>query len=553
MATIDLYFSELKSDLKREDLTIEQLEEILFNFGFEIDDYNKETDELKIDITAERIDLLSYAGFLRGLKAYLGEKVNLDYKLHNSKLEVNIDPSLKDIWPYTVSAIIKNLKLDDEKLKDIIRVQEKLHVTYCRKRKEGSIGIYPFEKIKFPIKFIALSPSEIKFIPLGETKLMSASEILKTHPTGIEYAHLLEAKEKYPVFIDANNAILSMPPIINSSDTGRVTTDTKEIFIECSGNDINRLKNILNILTVFFSDIGGELNTITINYPSNYNLGKIISPNLNFEKRIITIDKINSLLGIVIDTDTAVNYLNRMLYIAKKKGKNEIEVLIPPFRSDVLHEVDIIDDIARAYGFSNIKLREPQIYTISKRLPESIHAEDIRNTLSLLGLTETMPLTLSSIEKCFNNFNLEEANCIKLGYTKDKTLDVVVNWFTPKLFDILRNNQHKSYPQKIFVCDYVVRENKESDIRSDTILKTAAVISNPQISFNDISSVLYSFCNILGYNLELKTEDFPFLIKGRSATVIIDGRDVGFIGEFSPEVLAKNNYLMPVCGFEIEI
>ncbi len=66
-----------------------------------------------------------------------------------------IDKSVKDVRPYTVCAIAKGLKLDDAKIKELIQIQEKLHITFGRKRKKVAIGIYPLENIKFPIRFIA--------------------------------------------------------------------------------------------------------------------------------------------------------------------------------------------------------------------------------------------------------------------------------------------------------------------------------------------------------------------------------------------------------------
>lgn len=547
MAVLDITFSELKEKINQ-DISLEELEDVLFNFGLEIDSYNLESDDLKIDITADRPDMLSLEGFSRAIKSYLGLELAKEYKIRKSNYKVIVDESVKNIRPFTVCAVIKNLDLNDSKIKQLIWAQEKLHLTLARKRKVGAIGIYPLNKISFPIYFKASKGEDLKFIPLGETKVMTGLEILRNHPTGIEYSSLLNGFDKYPYFIDSNNEILSMPPIINSQKTGQVEVSTKEVFIECSGFNLEKLKQILNIIVTMFSDFGGEIYSVEVEYGSE----KLITPNLNYSKKIVSLDYLNKVLGTNIDLDNTCKLLNKMLYICKKKGK-DLEVLVPAFRSDVLHDVDIADDLARAYGFSNIELRLPQISTIGELLDSSVLQDNIINTMAQLGYQEVRPLSLSSKVEQFDNFNISGENYLELGYSKDKTLDVIINWLTPKLLKILKNNQHMVYPQKIFSCDYVVVADDKTDVKSRTIMHLAAMIANPKINFTKIASSLYSLCNLFGWDLKLEQKQYDFYIKGRSAQIVINNKSVGHIGELSVNVLRKNNYFIPVSNFEINI
>ncbi len=251
MGVIDFEFKRLKKEINKE-ITLEELEAALFNFGLEIDSYDEDTDILKVEITAERIDLLSFYGFKRALESYLSLKKYSPLTLLDSNQKVFVDQSAINYGNYTMCAIVKNLSLDDEKIKEIINIQEKLHLTYGRKRKSVAIGIYPLDKISFPITFKADFPETIKFIPLGETKEMSGCEILEKHPAGIDYSHLLKDKQRYLFFKDSNNKILSMPPIINSQETGKVTVDTNEVFLECTGQNKLKLKHTMNLLCALF-------------------------------------------------------------------------------------------------------------------------------------------------------------------------------------------------------------------------------------------------------------------------------------------------------------
>ena len=550
MANLEISFEKIKEGINRPDMTTEQLSDILFDFGMELDSYDQATDELKIEITAERIDLLSIAGFLRALKEYLNLKVPKVYLAKDSGFVVNVEPSAREYGNYTMCAIVKNLSLDDNKIKEIIKIQEKLHITYGRKRKSAAIGVYPLNKIKFPIRFLAEDPKKIKFIPLGETKPLTGEEITNNHPTGIEYSGLVAGKKKYLIFLDSNNDTLSMPPIINSENTGRVTEDTKDVFIECTGTNLVKLKYIISILTTTFEDLGGEIYSLTINYPDST---KIISPDLTYEIRTISIKNANKILGTDITVESSTKLLKRMGYFSKPIDKDKVEVLIPPYRSDILHDYDIYDDMGRAYGFSNIVPREPKIFTVGGLDETTVKQDNIINLMAGMGFCEVMPLTVSSKKQSFENFNLAGDNYIDLGFSADSSLNIISNWLTPKLFLILQNNQHRSYPQKIFACDEVVIFDRKLETRSKNVLHTACVISNTQVTFTEISSTLLALCNLLGKELKLEKDNFSYYIKGRSAKVIIDGKVCGTIGEFSPDVLVKNNYQTPVCGFEIEI
>ena len=238
----------------------EKMQDRIAMFGTPVEQITDE--ELQIEVFPNRPDLISYHGFKRSFLAFLEKKPGLkQYKLNKPQKDysVFIDASVKEVRPYTACAIVKGLKLDNEKIKELIEIQEKLHITVGRKRKKVAIGIYPLEKIKLPIIFKALEPDKIKFTPLESNKEMSGLQILQQHSTGRDYAHLLAGKIKFPIFTDANNEILSMPPIINSQMTGKITETTKDVFIECSGFDFKILGKVLNILATALAEMGGEI------------------------------------------------------------------------------------------------------------------------------------------------------------------------------------------------------------------------------------------------------------------------------------------------------
>ena len=185
-------------------LSTEKLKDRIFMLGSDLESIDDE--EIVTEIFPNRPDLLSEQGLGRALRSFIGVEIGLrKYKVKSSGHKVYVSKGMENVRPYTVCAIIKNLKLDDEKIRELIQIQEKLHVTFCRKRKKAAIGIYPIEKIKMPIHFTARKPEDIVFRPLEWKKEINAKQILEQHPTGIEYKDLVKGLKKYAIFHDANN------------------------------------------------------------------------------------------------------------------------------------------------------------------------------------------------------------------------------------------------------------------------------------------------------------------------------------------------------------
>src|SRR3989338_3814754 len=273
-------------------LPIEKLKDRISMLGTGLE--NVTDSEITVEIFPNRPDMLSVQGFARAFSSFIGNKTGLiPYKVEPSREKVIIEKSVKDVRPYTACAIVRNLHFDGEKIKEVIDIQEKLHITYGRNRKKVAIGIYPYEKIKTPITFRAENPEDIIFQPLEFAREINAMQVLKQHPAGKEYGHLLEGKKKFPVFRDANNEVLSVPPIINSHKTGKISEKTTDVFIEVSGADLEVQKKTLNILVATLEGMGGKIYQMKVKYGNNV----LITPDFTPEKMKINLDNVNKLLG----------------------------------------------------------------------------------------------------------------------------------------------------------------------------------------------------------------------------------------------------------------
>jgi phenylalanyl-tRNA synthetase beta chain len=509
-------------------------------FGTPLESINDK--EIEIEVFPNRPDLISFQGFIRGFKAFLGKETGLKkYKLNKPEenYTVKISPSVKSVRPYTVCSIVKNLKFNDENIKQIIDLQEKLHNTIGRNRKKAAIGIYPLEKITLPIKYEARDPKQIKFIPLEAGREMTASQILQRHPAGKEFGHLLEGFNKYPVFLDGKNKVLSVPPLINSEDTGRVTTSTKEVFIECSGHHLPTLEKTLNIIITTFADMGGKVYQMNLEYSNK----KLVTPDLTPEKIKVSLENTNKLLGL----DLKESDLSKLLPKMGMEYTRGEAALIPAWRSDILHEVDIIEDIAIAYGYDKLIPEIPNVSTIAQESKESKMKSKISKLLLGLGLIETMSYHLIKTHEA-DLMKLQEK--IELEDSKTDYKLLRPNLLIPAL-RILSENKDHDYPQETFEIGKTFSLNPSSETGIKETEKLI-IVSSPS-NFTKMKQILDYLGSSL--NLKLKVEDFSHknLIEGRTASILLENKKIGYLGEVHPETLRSWSIKMPLAVLEISL
>lgn len=536
MAIVNLDKNEVRKIIGN--LSDDKLNDFLSLFGLGVEKITKEA--IDVEVTPNRPDMLSQSGIFRALESYIGKKIGLKkYKINKPKknFKVKINPNVKNIRPFTACAIVKNLKFNDAKIREIIDIQEKIHSTLGRNRKKIAIGIYPLEKISLPIKFEARKPEDIKFIPLESNEEMTGMQILQKHPTGRDYAHLLSGLDKFPVFVDAKNEILSMPPIINSHKTGKITQETQEIFIECSGFNFEILKKALNILVTILADMGGEIYQMELNYGK-----KETTPDLKPEKIKINIEEANKLLGLNLKESEIKKLLEKMGY----NYKNKI-VEIPAYRVDIMHPVDIYEDIAIAYGYDKFIPEIPEISTIGKENNKETRKRKISEILAGLGIIECSSLHLLTAEdvKKSGQKNLIEVENSKTDYK------FLRQEMLSSSLKILSENIDAEYPQKIFEIAQVFLKDEAEE--TGILEKDKLVCSISPGNFTEIKQILEYLGRMLDFKFKIEETKDERFIEGRVGKILLDNKEIGIIGEISPQTLKSWHLKMPVSSFELDV
>ncbi len=548
MPTIEVSHSDL-CNLIGTVIPVEEMKEkaILYAKG-EIDEVNG--DKLKIDIKdTNRPDLWSAEGIAREIKGRYASGGLPNYETGKSGIVVRVDRKLKGIRPLTVCAVVRGLDINEDVLSQMIQLQEKVSLTFGRKRKEVAIGAYDLHRIKPPIKFTTVKPEGIRFAPLEFSEKMTPKEILEKHPKGKEFCHLLAGCKEYPIFIDSAGNVLSMPPIINSDYTGKITENTRDLFIECSGFEFRFLLPALNVIVAALADRGGRVETVKVAYPDR----TMETPDLKPKKALrVDVNFVNKLSGLNLTVKEVCKLLGQARY-GVRQNKNRIEVLYPAYRQDIMHQRDITEDIMISYGYSNIRPEPLKLATTGRQDCMEVFSEKVASVIVGLGFQEIVSYTLTNKRDLFEKMCLKESPAVEIENAVSSNWSVFRGWLLPSLLEFLSSNKHVEYPQCVFeIGDCVIPDNTQPTKARD-VRKLAAARTNSTVNYEEIASCIDALMKNVGVDYKLKAMDHPSFIKGRCAEIYIGKKQAGFAGEINPQVLNNWNIEKPVVVFEVDV
>ncbi len=526
-------------------LSTEDLKDRIAMIGTDLESIDDK--EVIVEIFPNRPDMLSEQGFARALRSFLGVQTGfMEYAVKKSGHKVVVDPSVT-MRPYTVCAIVKNLTFTDEKIREVMQVQEKLATTHGRGRKKSAYGIYPLQHITFPITYTAKDPEKVKFKPLGFDQLLPASEVLLMHPKAKEYKHLTEGWKKYPFFIDANDNVMCMLPFTNSQDTGKVDLNTREVFIECSGIDFTNVSVALNILVTMLADMGGEIYSLDIMYGTK----KFVTPDLTPRSMDLDIDYANKIIGLDLKPADAKKYLEAMGYGVKGKS-----VLIPAYRADVLHPRDLVEDIAIGYGYENIEEVIPSVATIAQEDPFEVFKQKIGMLLLGRGMYEVsnfhlIDKTVQTVQMGVPHDVLEILDPVSMDYNSLRS------WILPCLLQTLRQNKQYDYPQQFFEVGIVFKKDLSKFALAEEFVRLGIVLSHQKASFTEARQALDYIMRMLEVEYIVVEDSLGCFLPGRVGRVIVKDGDlslkVAYIGELHPSVLTAFGLEMPTAAVELNL
>uniref|UniRef100_A0A3P8PUG3 Phenylalanine--tRNA ligase beta subunit n=1 Tax=Astatotilapia calliptera TaxID=8154 RepID=A0A3P8PUG3_ASTCA len=519
----------------------------------------------KIDVPANRYDLLCLEGLVRGLQVFKN-------KCNRYQCDLPVDPMFaalhspqtEAVRPHAVAAVLRNITFTQERYDSFIELQEKLHQNICRKRSLVAIGTHDLDTISGPFTYTAKRPGDISFKPLNQTKEYTATQLMSLYKTDSHlrhYLHIIEDKPLYPVIYDSNGVVLSMPPIING-DHSKISLKTKNVFIECTATDQTKAKTVLDMMVTMFSEYCAQPFTVEeaeVVYPD----GKTcIYPELAYRKEKLSGKFINQKVGINESTEKIAHLLTRMCLLSQATGAgDEIEVEIPPTRSDIIHACDIMEDAAIAYGFNNITRTTPRTYTVANQFPLNKLTELLRQDLAAAGFTEALNFALCSQEDIAEKLGkkISEMRAVHISNPKTAEFQVARTTLLPGLLKTIAANRKMPLPLKLFEISDVVLKDETKDVGARNSRRFCAVYYNKSPGFEVIHGLLDRTMQLLevkparGEGYHIQTADDSTFFPGRCADIFVRGKNVGRLGVLHPDVINRFELTMPCSALEMDI
>lgn len=532
----------------------------------ELDGKDEAEGLLKVELNdTNRPDLWSTAGLGRQLRVYEGgQSSSYDFfstkkkSLDNGGRVVEVDASVKDIRPYLVAFAVEGKGISEAELKDIIQTQEKLCWNFGRKRKSIAMGVYRSDLFQYPVQYKAVDPDKTRFVPLQmEDRAMSLREIIKDHPKGQEFGHIVKDKTLFPFITDAQDKVLSFPPVINSAEIGAVQEGDKNLFIELTGTELHDLVLTASIVACDLADAGLKVLPVTVKYPWETELGREITLPYYFQEPLkVSADAARKLLGEKLSLSEMEAALKRMGVEAAGAGSGEAEELtitVPPYRNDFLHPVDVMEDIMIGRGLDSFEPMMPGDYTIGRLTPAEELIRRARDIMVGLGFQEMMYNYLGSRKDYIEKMAVSGDDLIQIANPMTENYEYVRNSILPALLHSESISANAVYPHHICEMGKTAYLKEETNSGTETANFLGFLSADRDAGFNQINSHVSALFYYLGRDYELKELRDPRVIDGRGAEIWVGGQRAGFFGEVHPQVLENWGIQMPTVVCEINL
>jgi len=554
MPTLELKIERLERLVGKE-LNIKDLEYDLQWISLDLEDVNEEEQTIKVEYNPNRPDFSSPEGIARALKGYYELETGVpEYEMNSSGITLNVSSEVKKVRPYIVAGVVREVFLDEDEVATLMNIQEHLHWAVGRDRKKVAIGVHDLDKIEQPFLYTAVKPDSVSFIPLhGDGYPMNLEEILLLHDKGIEYAHILEGKEVYPIIFDKKDQVLSFPPVINGVIT-TVTEKTENLFLDLTGTDFDAINLALNILSTTLADMGAKIETVNVNYEER---DDIITPNLEPRKWELSIDYINDYIGLNLTPDEMIKCFEKVRMNAKKsKKKGMLDIWVPAFRGDIMHPVDFTEECAIGYNYLNLPktIREGGI---GEYHPVQEFSNTIRKIMIGAGYLEVLNFILTNKTRHYDFMNQEkvESELVQIKNPVSKEYNTTRTTILHKLMETIAYNRSEEKPIRIFEVGDIIQLDASEETGAKRRIHLAAATYHENADFTEIRSTIDFIMTALGYkkDFEIVPNDNPTYLNGRYGDIMINDTKIGEIGEIHPEILNRFKLEFPVSALEINL
>ncbi len=565
MPTITIFKQDLEGLLTgpgetRQSITMEQLEDSLMLVKGELKGQNPDSGELRIELQdSNRPDLWCCEGIARQIRVKR-QGALAAYKFLTTKPKalkrLHVAPGMEQVRPFVAACTATGYRVTQEGLAQLIQTQEKLAEMFGRKRKTVSIGIYRLAAIEFPIAYDLVKPEDVSFMPLGMDTVMTLGEMLLVHPKGLEFGEILAGQDRLPVLRDATQQPLSFPPIINSREVGEVKVGDDALFVEVTGTDLPMVVLTLNIFAANLADRGAAIEPIDVRYPYKTALGQdVVTPQDLKKSQTLLVSTIEQALGQTLGAKEVVKALTAYGYEVQANG-NHVTVTLPPYRQDLMHAMDVVEDVAISRGYADFLPVMPSDFTVGglSRIEEV--SDRVRALMVGMGFQEIISNILGSPQDLRDAMRLagtEWGQLVEVDNVMSQNFSALRQWMLPSLLRVEAASNRAFYPHRLFEAGEVAKLDLTQPLGSRTAVVLGGLIAHADAHFSEVHSCLDTLFYYVNQAYSLEPIQHPSFLAGRVGAIVSEGQQIGVIGELHPEVLERWQISVPAVAFEIEL
>lgn len=536
---------------------------------------------LRIEVAANRYDLLCVEGLVLALRSFLGLDADPACELPLPRFvakkpttRMTVDASVLEVRPVIMCAIVRNIAFTERSFASFIDMQDKLHQTLCKRRSLASIGTHDLDHVEAPFTYEARRPEDIHFCPLRGTdgRVVDGRECLAALESDLalrDYLPLIRDKARYPVVCDATGAVMSLPPIINGSKS-MMSKDTRNVFLEVTATDETKCEIVLQTVACLFSMYATprfEIEQVEVVSGATTR----ITPPVAYRTQTADVAYINTQLGLHCTAAEQLHLLRKMgMEGTASADGTTISVAVPPHRSDILHECDIMEEVAIAYGFNNIKPLPCPTPTTGHQLVRTKIEEKLAAEIAYAGFCQVLTFALCKRADNFATLRRpDDGSAIAIPESKSTDVETARVSLLANVLRSVASNKALPLPIRVFEIGDVVRKDAAAPVGARNFQNVCAVQCDVNSGFDAIHGLLDRVMLVLGvptaaaaaaagdknkvapYSLRA-SHDGAF-IDGLCADVLVGDRKVGVIGVVHPDVLAACALDAPCSAFELTL
>lgn len=508
---------------------------------------------LELEITPNRPDCLSIIGMARETAATFNKELRLP--------EIIVENEVEDISEYIDGVQIQTDKCSRYYTRVIKDVEIKPSPIWLQTRLMEA-GIRPISNIVDITNYVMLEYGQ----PLHAFDLdrIEGRNITVRHGLADENLITLDKIERKlgedDLIIADESGPIALAGVMGGFDT-EVTDQTKTVLLEGANFDSKQIRisskkfNLRSEASSRFErgidkTLAQEAVDRVCQLVEQIGAGKIVKGNIDvYEDRAeefninLRPEKANALLGTDIRVEQMLVYLNGLGLKSDFDGKT-INTIIPTFRLDLKKEVDLIEEIGRLYGFHNIERKELVGRLTRGNKPRGRDIEEIAKTI-LQGMGVNQAMTYSFISpKAYDKIKVAEDSklrkYIKLMNPLGEDYSVMRTTLIPNMLELLSRNFNRGV-EEAYLYEignvFIPVELPVNSLPEERKILSIGFYGESDFYFlKEIVDTILNRTGIVDVDYIRESEN-PTFHPGRTAKLLMGGKEIGILGEVHPDVL----------------